>query len=302
MNYKYEVALSFAGEDRSFAVAVAEGLRKQGIAVFYDNYEPEQLWGEDLSIKLREIYHSMSRYCIMIVSQDYINKMWPNYERQQSIERLIEQRGDGYILPIRLDGYDGEIPGLSKLIGYLSVSSNNPEKVVNAFLKKIGKNVREESGTPQIQPSKPFTPKIKKSFTDKEKKQFLRDSFEQIVSLIDHFALETQKKYPHFEHDQERVTSRKAIFIFYSGGNELTRFKIWIGDLMGIDSIYFQQGAHMGMENDNSFNESVSLEEHGGQLKLKPLGMLNFGAERDKLMASNDVAEYIWGIVSRGFS
>ena len=44
MNYKYEVALSFAGEDRSFAETVAEGLREHGIAVFYDNYEPEQLW------------------------------------------------------------------------------------------------------------------------------------------------------------------------------------------------------------------------------------------------------------------
>jgi hypothetical protein len=302
MNYKYEVALSFAGEDRSFAEAVAEGLQEQGIAVFYDNYEPEQLWGEDLSIKLREIYHSMSRYCIMIVSQHYINKMWPNYERQQSIERLIEQRGSGYILPVRLDGYEGEIPGLSKLIGYLPASSNNPEKVVNAFLKKIGKNTREESGTPQIQPSKPFIPKIKKSFTDKEKNQFLRDSFHQIVSLIDHFALETHKKYPHFEHDQERITPRKVIFAFYSQGKELTRFKLWVGDLMGRDSIYLQHGTRMGMESDNSFNESISLEEHEGQLKLKPLGMLNFGAERNKLMASNDVAEYIWGIVSRGFS
>jgi hypothetical protein len=53
---------------------------------------------------------------------------------------------------------------------------------------------------------------------------------------------------------------------------------------------------------ETSFNESISLEEHEGQLKLKPLGMLNFGAERDKLMASNDVAEYIWSVVSRTFS
>ena len=30
MNYIYEVALSFAGEDRAFAEAVAEGLRRGG--------------------------------------------------------------------------------------------------------------------------------------------------------------------------------------------------------------------------------------------------------------------------------
>jgi len=51
-----------------------------------------------------------------------------------------------------------------------------------------------------------------------------------------------------------------------------------------------------------SFNESISLEENEGELKLKPLGMLNFGAERDKLMSLNEVAEYIWNMVSQTFS
>lgn len=302
MNYKYEVALSFAGENRVFAEAIADGLRKHGVAVFYDDFGPEELWGEDLSLKLREIYHSMSRYCIMVVSQYYISKIWPNFERQQSIERLIEQKGSGYILPVRLDEFDGEIPGISKLIGYLSASSNNPEEVVNTFLRKIGKNVQEGGKTPQIQTTKPFIPAVKRSFTDKEKNQFLRDSFDQIVRLIEYFSLETHKKHHHFEHELGKVTSRKVIFTFYGEGKELTRFKLWIGDLMGRDSIYLQHGTRMGMESDNSFNESISLEEHEGQLKLKPLGMLSFGAERDKLMSSNEVAEYIWSVVSRTFS
>ena len=34
MKYKYEVAISFAGEDRQFAEAVANGLRNAGITVF----------------------------------------------------------------------------------------------------------------------------------------------------------------------------------------------------------------------------------------------------------------------------
>ena len=43
MNYKYQVALSFAGEDRFFAETVAEGLRVKGIDVFYDEFSPEKL-------------------------------------------------------------------------------------------------------------------------------------------------------------------------------------------------------------------------------------------------------------------
>ena len=56
MNYRYEVALSFAGKDRTFAETVAEGLRGAGVEVFYDSFYAEDLWGEDLSLTLRKVY------------------------------------------------------------------------------------------------------------------------------------------------------------------------------------------------------------------------------------------------------
>ena len=36
---KYDVALSFAGEDREYVEAVAQGLKNAGISVFYDRFE-----------------------------------------------------------------------------------------------------------------------------------------------------------------------------------------------------------------------------------------------------------------------
>ncbi len=69
MEYEFEVALSFAGEDRPFAEKVAEGLRLAGVKVFYDNFYAADLWGEDLSTKLRDVYRGSSRYCIMILTQ-----------------------------------------------------------------------------------------------------------------------------------------------------------------------------------------------------------------------------------------
>ena len=104
MTYRYEVALSFAGEDRSFAEAVAQGLREAGVEVFYDQDFSAELWGEDLGVKLREAYYAQSRFCIMILSPHYVAKMWPNFERQQAIERLIQEKGRGYILPRILAG------------------------------------------------------------------------------------------------------------------------------------------------------------------------------------------------------
>ena len=179
MSYKYEVAISFAGEDRAFAEAVAKGLRDAGVEVFYDNFYAADLWGEDLSAKLREVYHDSSEFCIMILSQHYVEKMWTSFERQQAIERLIKEKGKAYVLPVRLDGFAGEVPGLSGTISYLSVNRNQPELVVNTFLEKIGRKSHTRETTPSFKAEapKPHVPKLKRSFTDKEKNTFLRDSF-----------------------------------------------------------------------------------------------------------------------------
>jgi hypothetical protein len=44
MTFEYEVAISFAGEQRPEAIASC--LQNMGITVFYDGYEKANLWGE----------------------------------------------------------------------------------------------------------------------------------------------------------------------------------------------------------------------------------------------------------------
>ena len=47
-SYEYDVALSFAGEDREYVEQVALFLKKKNIAVFYDYFEEVDLWGKNL--------------------------------------------------------------------------------------------------------------------------------------------------------------------------------------------------------------------------------------------------------------
>jgi len=184
MNYIYEVALSFAGEDRAFAEAVAKGLRDAGVKVFYDDFYAEDLWGEDLAVKLRDVYHSSSQFCIMIISKHYVDKMWPSHERQQAIERMIKERGKAYVLPVRLDGFNGEVPGLSGAISYLAVRSSDHQKIVDAFLTKI--KLRGSEGEPKPESwreaTEPYTAKIKEFSIDVEIGSFLKDmpSFQEV--------------------------------------------------------------------------------------------------------------------------
>lgn len=298
MSYKYEVAISFAGEDRPFAEAIAMGLRDAGVKVFYDNFYAAEIWGEDLSVKLRSVYHDSSEFCIMVISRHYVEKMWTIFERQQAIERLIREKGKTYVLPVRLNGFAGEVAGLSGIIGYLSVRSDEPQKVIDTFLAKVGRKPSQQTiGPPVERTLKPHVPKLKRSFSDKEKNTFLKNSFGEIIDLMEQFLNDTKKEHPHFDYDAERVTTRKAVFTVYSNQKQITQFKIWLGGAFGSNQISFLHGNRIDIENDNSMNEWISLEEHEDELKLKPIGMASYGMERDKLMSPREAAEYFWGII-----
>jgi len=114
--YRYEIALSFAGEDRKYVDEVAQCLTINNINVFYDEFEESNLWGKDLYVYLDEIYHHESRYCVMFLSRNYANKLWSNHERESAQARAFEQHEE-YILPVKLD--DTEIPSIKPTTGYL---------------------------------------------------------------------------------------------------------------------------------------------------------------------------------------
>jgi hypothetical protein len=125
----------------------------------------------------------------------------------------------------------------------------------------------------------------------------LRTAYEEIISALQQFLVETQAHYPQIEYEIDKVTTRKTIFTVYDGGKQIAQFKVWIGGLLASNSIAFAYGNFMDLENDNSMNESLSLDYREGELKLKPLGMGMYGADRDKVMTSREAAEYLWKMI-----
>ena len=53
--YQYDVALSFAGEDREYVEDVATFLKGFGVKVFYDKFEQADLWAKDLYKHLNDL-------------------------------------------------------------------------------------------------------------------------------------------------------------------------------------------------------------------------------------------------------
>ena len=132
--FDYDVALSFAGEDRKYAEQLANILVQKGIKVFYDKFEKHTLWGKDLYTYLYDLYKLRAKYCIIFVSKYYAQKMWTNHERKAAQARAINEHKE-YILPIKLD--DTEIPGLPQTVGYINWFDETPEKIAEYLLKKL---------------------------------------------------------------------------------------------------------------------------------------------------------------------
>jgi hypothetical protein len=53
---EFEVALSFAGEDRAYVEMVARFLKAHGLSLFYDEDLQTSLWGKDLYSHLSSVY------------------------------------------------------------------------------------------------------------------------------------------------------------------------------------------------------------------------------------------------------
>lgn len=132
--FKYDVALSFAGEQRSYVEEVNDYLKSNGVRTFYDYDQKVELWGTNLTDNFDEIFRISSRYCVMFISKEYKEKSWTNHERKSALARGLEERRE-YVLPARFD--DTDLPGLIPTIHYIELSNLSPEQFARMIIRKI---------------------------------------------------------------------------------------------------------------------------------------------------------------------
>ena len=133
-SYEYDVAVSFAGENRNYVREVVRHLKLKGLRVFYDESEQENLWGKNLYQYLDVIYQKRAKYCIVFISEYYKRKLWTKHEIQSVFARTFIEDRD-YMLPVLFD--DTELPGMRITTGYLDGRVLSPENIAEAFLKKL---------------------------------------------------------------------------------------------------------------------------------------------------------------------
>ena len=132
---KYQVALSFAGEERAYVEEVARHLQDRSIAVFYDGFATVELWGRSGTEAFDDAFGRQSAYVVMFISAAYVSKAWPRHERRSALSRMIQEQHE-YILPVRFD--DSCVPGLPADILYCRARDHTPAQLAGKIASKLG--------------------------------------------------------------------------------------------------------------------------------------------------------------------
>lgn len=96
MEAPYDFALSFAGEDRSFAERLVVHLEDLGFVVFYDLNEQHRIVARDLEEFLRPIYESGATLVIAVLGPQYGERRWTRFESDQFKDKFSL----GHVIPI----------------------------------------------------------------------------------------------------------------------------------------------------------------------------------------------------------
>ena len=131
---QYQVALSFAGEQRAYVREVASELAKHSVTTFFDEDEEVALWGKNLIEEFQRIYMTDSHVVVMFISKEYAEKPWTRHERRSALARALRERRE-YILPARFD--DTILEGLDPNLSYLPLQGRSPQQLTDAILKKL---------------------------------------------------------------------------------------------------------------------------------------------------------------------
>ena len=300
--FEYDVALSFAGEDRTNAENFAQLLKAKGIKVFYDEYEAAELWGKDLIDHLVNIYSRKARYCVMLISQYYPLKKWTRVERMAAQERAFRDANE-YILPIRLD--DTQVPGITETTGYRDLRQHPMEDVVNLLEEKLMKSkgrtrlpstshdLRSGSvSSANTQPGAIPMPPIKKTFTQLQKDRFAREAFDFTKHYFQQALKQLEDHDGDIQTDFTEVTNLKFTSRIYVREEIKCQCMIWLGNELMPNTIYYNEGRVSS--GHNSFTDYLTIEDNGEELRLRISGM-NIGVRvAEDLVNKEKGAEYFW--------
>lgn len=134
--FEYDVAISYAGEDREIARQIVEALKNRGLSVFYDQFYKSDLWGKSLSKWFKDKFGKSSHFVVVLVSRHYPVKDWTDFEFSAAKAEESKRKTE-VILPVRLD--NTPMAGLPSDKAYLSFQDDGLDVIADCLVDKVRK-------------------------------------------------------------------------------------------------------------------------------------------------------------------
>jgi hypothetical protein len=273
--------------------------RRIGAGKEFDTEISQNLDNADIILLLVSPYFIASDYCYDV-------------EVKRAMDR--HHKGDALVIPVILEPCDWKGLPFGKLLatptdgkpiakfpnkndGFLEVTiaiRKAAEDLCGPVQKKTSKVLTdsEEKRTSKIARPRSSNLRVKKEFTDRDRDRFLTDSFEYIANFFEGSLEELEQRNSDIETDFRRIDANHFTAKIYRNGKELSHCKIWFG---GQGSFPFGIAYSTDLtRGDNSYNESLSVENDGYTQFLKPMGMRLHNWPKDSLLTSEGGAEYLW--------
>lgn len=137
--FTYDVFLSYSPKDRGAASALAHKLRKDGIKVWFDQWEITS--ADSPAGRIQKDGLERSRSLILFISQNVSKSVWATFERQTLLFRDPTSKSRRFF-PIKLD--DSECPTFLKSYAYV-VWSPHDENQYLRLLSLVSKTIQSDT-------------------------------------------------------------------------------------------------------------------------------------------------------------
>lgn len=133
---RFDIAVSFADEQRRYVEHTVVAARNLGLKVFYDKDALFDWWGLNFIVEQRKIYSGSTLFVVPFISKEYLERPFPMDEFAAAMIKAVRLRHP-YVLPIVVGDVDIPAELLHPHIGFLRAEDHTPEELATRMKVKV---------------------------------------------------------------------------------------------------------------------------------------------------------------------
>jgi hypothetical protein len=290
--HDYDLAFSFAGENRDYVERTKIACERLGLKVFYDKDKNNEWWGKNFIREQRKVYGSKTRHFVPFISPAYFEKSIPSDEFESALMTAVE-RGDGYILPVIIGRPNIPADRLHRHTHYLRAEKYTPEELAKEMYQRV-------KGT-DAQPAKDIAVVVNDATALQMPKVTPRafSKYREIETTLEFLAQSFENAVRHLEDESDfigivRKKDDVVTIRLEHGGKTVYSLNIFQGGMTGDDSIGFNYDSSSLQRNSYHGIATSYFDKEAGQAKLEVMNISLIEGNINEKLTKEELFTELW--------